>query len=90
MHNAAASRISKEGGFGGPVFTVSSACASSNHALGLAFQMIRSGSCPAILVQADLYAMLTYAGLKAWEGWRVMSPDKRRPFCATRNGMVQG
>ena len=89
MHNAAASRISKEGGFGGPVFAVSSACASSNHALGLAFQMIRSGSCPVILAGGS-DTMLTYAGLKAWEGLRVMSPDKCRPFCATRNGMVQG
>jgi nodulation protein E len=28
--------------------------------------------------------------IKAWEGLRVMSKDGCRPFCATRNGMVQG
>lgn len=89
MHNAAASRISIEGGFGGAVFSVSSACASSNHAMGLAFQMVRSGACPAVITGGS-DAMLTYAGLKAWEGLRVMAPDMCRPFSATRKGMVQG
>lgn len=89
MHNAAASRISMEGGFGGAVFSVSSACASSNHAMGLAFQMVRSGTCPAVITGGS-DAMLTYAGMKAWEGLRVMAPDMCRPFSATRNGMVQG
>jgi nodulation protein E len=34
--------------------------------------------------------MLCFGGIKAWEGLRVMSADGCRPFCATRNGMVQG
>jgi nodulation protein E len=34
--------------------------------------------------------MLCFGGIKAWEGLRVMSEDGCRPFCATRNGMVQG
>ena len=34
--------------------------------------------------------MLNLGGIKAWEGLRVMSKDGCRPFCATRNGMVQG
>ncbi len=43
MNNAAASHVSMEYNLRGPTFTVATACASSNHAMGLAFQMIRSG-----------------------------------------------
>ena len=39
MNNAAASHVSMEFGLRGPAFTVATACASSNHAMGLAFQM---------------------------------------------------
>ena len=89
MHNAAASQLSMAHGITGPVFTVSTACASSNHAMGLAFQMIRSGGATAVLTGGS-EAMLSFGGLKAWEALRVMSPDACRPFSADRNGMVQG
>lgn len=89
MHSAAASQVGRDLGLTGPTFSVSSACASSNHALGLAFQMVRSGAAPAMLA-GGTEAMLTFGGLKAWEGLRVLSPDGCRPFCATRNGMVIG
>jgi nodulation protein E len=89
MASAAASHISMEFGLTGPAFAVSSACASSNHAIGLAFQMVRSGMVEAALAGGS-EAMLTFGGLKAWEGLRVMSPDACRPFSAGRNGMVQG
>jgi nodulation protein E len=35
-------------------------------------------------------AMLTFGGIKAWEGLRVMSKSACRPFSANRDGMVQG
>jgi len=89
MHNAAASHISMTWGLRGPSFTVASACASSNHAMIQAFAMVRSGMAPA-MVTGGSEAMLCFGGVKAWEGLRVMSPDGCRPFCATRNGMVQG
>lgn len=89
MHNAAASLIAIEHGIGGPVFALSSACASSNHAIGLAFQMVRSGAVPFALAGGS-DAMLSFGGLKAWEGLRVLSPDGCRPFAADRNGLVQG
>ena len=41
MENAAASRISLETGIVGPTYTVSTACSSSNHAIGQAFWMVR-------------------------------------------------
>ncbi len=43
MNNAAASHVSMEFQLRGPSFTVATACASSNHAMGQAFQMVRSG-----------------------------------------------
>lgn len=89
MHNAGASHVSMRWGLRGPSFTVASACASSNHAMAQAFAMVRSGAAPA-MVTGGAEAMLCFGGIKAWEGLRVLSPDACRPFCATRNGMVQG
>lgn len=89
MASAGASHLSMAHGLKGPVFTVSTACASSNHAMGLAFQMIRSGAVRAVLT-GGAEAMLCFGGIKAWEGLRVMSARACRPFCRTRDGMVQG
>jgi nodulation protein E len=73
----------------GPSFTVSTACASSNHAMAQAFQMVRSGLSD-VMVTGGSESMLCFGGVKAWEGLRVMSKDACRPFSANRNGMVQG
>ena len=89
MNNAAASHVSMEYALRGPSFTVATACASSNHAMGLAFQMVRSGAARA-MITGGAEAMLCFGGIKAWEGLRVMSRDACRPFSANRNGMVQG
>lgn len=89
MNNAAASHVSMEFGLRGASFTVATACASSNHAMGLAFQMVRSGAAKVMLTGGS-EAMLCFGGVKAWEGLRVMSKDACRPFSANRNGMVQG
>src|SRR5205085_4035260 len=43
MANAGASHISMELGISGPVFTVSTACSSANHAIGQAFWLVRNG-----------------------------------------------
>ena len=89
MNNAAASHVSMEYNLRGPSFTVATACASSNHAMGQAFNMIRSGMA-SVMVTGGSEAMLCFGGFKAWEGLRVMSRDACRPFSANRNGMVQG
>ncbi|OWY06992.1 MULTISPECIES: beta-ketoacyl-[acyl-carrier-protein] synthase family protein [Thioclava] len=89
MGNSAPSHLSIRYGLQGPSFAVATACASSNHAIGLAFQMVRSGMAEGMLAGGS-EAMLNFGGLKAWEGLRVMSPDGCRPFSADRNGMVQG
>jgi len=89
MHNAAAAHVAMRHGLKGPALTVSTACASSNHAMGLAFQMVRAGTAR-VMLAGGAEATLCFGGIKAWEGLRVMSPDGCRPFCASRNGMVQG
>jgi nodulation protein E len=89
MNNAAASHVSMEYNLKGPSFTVATACASSNHAMGQAFNMIRMGMAR-VMVTGGSESMLCFGGVKAWEGLRVMSKDACRPFSANRNGMVQG
>ncbi|ABV93358.1 beta ketoacyl synthase [Dinoroseobacter shibae DFL 12 = DSM 16493] len=89
MNNAAASHVSMAHNLKGPSFTVATACASSNHAMGQAFQFVRSGLSK-VMVTGGSESMLCFGGVKAWEGLRVMSKDGCRPFSANRNGMVQG
>ena len=89
MNNAAASHVSMEYNLKGPSYTVSTACASSNHAMALAFQAVRLGMSK-VMVTGGSESMMCFGGVKAWEGLRVMSRDACRPFSANRNGMVQG
>jgi len=89
MNNAAASHVSMAHNLRGPSYSVSTACASSNHAMGQAFHMIRAGI-GTVMLTGGAEAMLCFGGIKAWEGLRVMSKDACRPFSANRNGMVQG
>ncbi|MBS1303669.1 beta-ketoacyl-[acyl-carrier-protein] synthase family protein [Loktanella sp. SALINAS62] len=89
MANAAASHMSMTHGLRGPNFTISTACASSNHAMGQALAVIRSGQAD-VMLTGGAEAMLCFGGIKAWEGLRVMARDTCRPFSADRTGMVQG
>jgi nodulation protein E len=89
MASAAPSHLSLAWGLRGPCFAVSSACASSNHAIGLAMQMIRAGAAD-VMLAGGAEAMVTFGGIKAWEGLRVLSPTTCRPFAATRDGLVLG
>ncbi len=89
MNNAAASHVSMKFNLRGPSFSVSTACSSSNHAIGLAFQLVKSGMAKT-MVAGGAESMLCFGGVKAWEGLRVMSPIACRPFSKNRNGMVQG
>jgi nodulation protein E len=89
MHNAPASHLSIAHGLQGPVLAVSSACASANHAMGLALQQIRDGAAD-VMLAGGAEAMLCFGGVKAWEGLRVLAPDACRPFSLGRKGMVIG
>jgi nodulation protein E len=89
MHNAPASHLAIRHGFQGPVLAVASACASANHAIGLALQQIRFGVAD-VMLTGGAEAMLCFGGVKAWEGLRVLAPDACRPFSLGRKGMVIG
>lgn len=89
MHNAPASHLSIRFGLQGPVLAVSSACASANHAMGLALQQIRAGAAD-VMLTGGAEAMLCFGGVKAWEGLRVLAPDACRPFSLGRRGTVIG
>ncbi|WP_136645437.1 beta-ketoacyl synthase [Tabrizicola sp. YIM 78059] len=89
MHNAPASHLSILHGLTGPVLSVSSACASANHAMGLALQQIRQGAAD-VMLTGGTEAMLCFGGVKAWEGLRILAPDACRPFSLGRKGLVIG
>ncbi len=89
MSNAGASRISLEFGIHGPAYTVSTACSSSNHAIGQAFWMIRNGQTVAALAGGS-EAVFAEGLIRAWEAMRVVSPDTCRPFSADRRGLSLG
>jgi nodulation protein E len=89
MSNAATSHISMQFGMQGPAYTISTACASSAHAVGQAFHLVRSGAAPMALT-GGTEAPLYFGNLKAWEAMRVISKDTCRPFSADRSGMVLG
>ena len=89
MPNAPASQISIAYGLRGPTFAVASACASANHAIIQAAQMIRYGLAD-IAVTGGTEACLTYSALRAWEAMRILADDNCRPFSANRRGLVLG
>ena len=89
MTNAGASRISLEFGIHGPAFTIATACSSSNHALGQAFTLVRSGQA-SVAIAGGSEAVFAEGLLRAWEAMRVVSPDICRPFSADRKGLSLG
>jgi nodulation protein E len=89
MANAGASHVCIDLGITGPAYTISTACASANHAIGQAFWLIRSGLVDAA-VTGGSEAPLSYGHLKAWESLRVISQDLCRPFSKDRNGIILG
>ncbi|MCY3674545.1 MAG: beta-ketoacyl-[acyl-carrier-protein] synthase family protein [Paracoccaceae bacterium] len=89
MNNAAASNVSMVYNLQGPTFSVATACASSNHAIGVAYQLIKSGMAKCMIAGGS-ECMICFGGIKVWESLRVMSPEKCRPFSKNRNGMVLG
>jgi nodulation protein E len=89
MANAGASHISMDLGLAGPVYTVSTACSSANHAIGQAFRLVRDGEA-ALALTGGAEAFFTIGMLKAWEAMRVVAPDTCRPFSKDRRGMILG
>lgn len=89
MISAAVSHLTMEHGIRGPAFTIASACSSGTHAIGTAFQMVRSGMVEAALA-GGTESVFTFGTLKAWEAMRILAPDTCRPFSLDRKGLVLG
>jgi len=89
MGSAATSRVSLEHGFTGPAYTVSTACASANHAIGQAFWLVRNGAAE-VAVTGGSEAPFSPGFLMGWDSLRVVSPDTCRPFSRDRRGLILG
>ena len=93
MYNAAASAVSAHFGAKGLAYTPVSACASSAHAIGQAFQAIRAGDAD-VIIAGGADAPLTFGIILGWESMRVLAVDNEhpekacRPFSADRKGLV--
>lgn len=89
MPNASASQITMQYGITGFSYAISTACSSSNHAIGNAFWMVRNGVCD-MAITGGSEVPLNYGFLKAWEALRVVDTETCRPFSKNRQGMILG
>jgi nodulation protein E len=89
MPGAAASQVSMAYRLRGPVFGVTSACASSNHAFSAAIDQLRLGRAD-VMLAGGTDAALVFGVLKSWEALRALARDTCRPFSADRDGLVMG
>jgi nodulation protein E len=89
MVSAAVSAAAMEFGIRGPVFAVSSACASSGHAIAQGAAMIASGQVD-IALAGGSEAIATPGCLRGWEGLQAMTAATCRPFSSGRDGMAIG
>lgn len=89
MPGAPAGQVSIDLGLRGPVFGVTSACSSSNHAIASAVDQIRLGRAD-VMIAGGTDAPLSWGILKGWEALRVLASDTCRPFSADRQGLVLG
>jgi 3-oxoacyl-[acyl-carrier-protein] synthase II len=87
--------FSKENNFQGPNFSVNSACATSNHAIGTAASMIKMGLAE-VMLAGGTEAVLNVAGFSGFGVIRALStrndsPETAsRPFDKDRDGFVLG
>jgi nodulation protein E len=89
MANSATSAIAIKLGITGPALTISTACASSAHALGEAFRMVRFGLVD-YAIAGGSEGLPGYTQICAWNQTRAVSEDPCRPFAATRKGLSLG
>ncbi|HEX3550592.1 MAG TPA: beta-ketoacyl-ACP synthase II [Candidatus Elarobacter sp.] len=95
MGNAASAQISMNFGLRGPVFAVSSACASANDAFCIAFDKIVLGEAVAIVTGGSEAAVIPTAmgGFSSMKAMSTRNDDPQRasrPFDKERDGFVLG
>jgi nodulation protein E len=89
MSSSPASAISLAFGITGPAWCLSSACASSAHAIAEAVHLIKSGRAKAAIA-GGAEASLTHGHLMAWQSLGAVAKDTCRPFSIDRTGMALG
>ncbi len=95
ISDIAAGYISIKYGFRGPNFATVSACASSSHAIGVAFDNIRLGRAD-IMITGGSEATITKTGIGGFNSMKALSTRNddpktaSRPFDLDRDGFVQG
>jgi len=95
ISNMAPGEIAIRWGFTGPNYAVSSACATSNHAIGDALRLLRYGDAD-VIVAGGSEAAITPLGFAGFCSARTLStrndaPQKAsRPFDKDRDGFVMG
>jgi 3-oxoacyl-[acyl-carrier-protein] synthase II len=96
MPNAAAAWIAIQNRLQGPNLCVSTACASGAHAIGMAFDQVRTGRALG-MVAGGVDTVVTRDVLRAYAWMRALNTAKgeeptrmSRPFDATRRGFVLG
>ncbi|MCD5383242.1 beta-ketoacyl-ACP synthase II [candidate division WOR-3 bacterium] len=93
--NSASAEISIEFGLNGPSFCVASACASSGHAIGEAYRMIKEGLVD-VMITGGTDAAVTPLAIAGFANMKAISqrndePEKAsRPFDRDRDGFVLG
>lgn len=95
MTNGPAANLSIRHAVRGPLVTMDTACAASAHAVGYAFQMIRSGTIDSVLTGGADTA-LSRSFFAFWSALRALSERNDcpstacRPFSRDRDGLVLG
>ena len=94
ISDIAAGQISIKYGFKGLNYSVTSACATSNHAFGDAFKMIQSNLAD-VIISGGSEAAITEMSIAGFSNMKALSknPDKdsaSRPFDKNRDGFVMG
>lgn len=93
ISDIAAGQISIKYGFRGPNFGTTSACASSTHGAGVAFDMIRLGKAE-VMITGGSEAAITASGMGGFNAMHALSTRNddpagaSRPFSKSRDGFV--
>lgn len=93
ISDIAAGQISIKYGFRGPNFGTTSACASSTHGAGVAFDMIRLGKAE-VMITGGSEAAITASGMGGFNALHALSTRNddpagaSRPFSKSRDGFV--
>jgi 3-oxoacyl-[acyl-carrier-protein] synthase II len=93
--NMAGAQVSMELGLKGPLSCISTACASGNHALGDATEVIRRGQAD-VMLAGGTESSITRTGIAAFNSMRALSTRNddpaaaSRPFDLGRDGFVMG